>query len=110
MGHSPHAANLAETQPIALAGTQLTIAFPPGADFMRRRAEDDEHRATLVEALRTVTGGKLQIAYVLGEAVTVVEPTAPTEDELVQRFVAEFDAEEIHPDPDPKPGPESEAS
>jgi hypothetical protein len=30
----------------------------------------------------------------------------PTEDEWVQRFVAEFDAEEIIPDPDAEPGPD----
>jgi hypothetical protein len=32
-----------------------------------------------------------------------------SEDELVRRFVAEFDAEEIHTEPEPAPGPESEA-
>jgi hypothetical protein len=36
-------------------------------------------------------------------------PPALSEDELVRRFVAEFDAEEIQPDPDPTPGSESEA-
>ena len=47
--------------------------------------------------------------HVLGEAVSASEPEPPTEDELVRRIVKEFDAEEIHPDPDPRSGPESEA-
>jgi DNA polymerase-3 subunit gamma/tau len=108
------AAALAEAQPIAVEEGQVTVAFPPGAEYQRRRADDDDYRACVAAALREVTGAKAQIAYVL-EAVPTAEeaaaaaPPALSEDELVQRFVAEFDAEEIHPDPDSTSGPESEA-
>jgi hypothetical protein len=105
------AAALAEAQPVAVEDGQVTVAFPPGAEYQRRRADDDDYRACVAAALREVTGARAQIAYVL-EAVPAAQdaaaaPPAMSEDEVVQRFVAEFDAEEIPPDP--TPGPESEA-
>ncbi len=95
---------LADTVPVAVEGTQVTIAFAPDADHAEhymRKADSDEDRACVAEAIRTLTGGtKPQLAYVLGaEAATVQEPpAAPTDSEWVERFVAEFDAEEIHPE------------
>ena len=103
------AALLEDALPVAVDGTQVTVAFPPTADFLRRKADDDGYRQCVVGALRTITGAKAQIAYVLAEAPPhhddpppIDEP--PTGEEWVRRFVAEFDAEEIPPDP-----PESEA-
>ena len=112
-GNALCAAALAGAQPIAVEDGQVTVAFPPGAGYQRRKAEDDDYRACVAAALRAVTGANAQIAYVLEEAESAgtraAAPPALTEDEVVRRFVAEFDAEEIHPDPDPTPGPESEA-
>ena len=71
-----------------------------------RKADGDEDRACVAEAIRTLTGGaKPQIAYVLGDgAAAVAEPApAPTDSEWVERFVAEFDAEEIHPESEASP-------
>lgn len=107
------AALLADALPVEIDGTQVTVAFPPTADFLRRKADDDGYRRCAEAALRTVTGMKAQIAYVLadpppgGELDEELAP--PTEDEWVRRFVAEFDAEEILPEPDPEPGPTSES-
>jgi DNA polymerase-3 subunit gamma/tau len=99
------AALLAEAQPIAVAGEQVTVGFPPTADFLRRKAEDETYKACVAEAVRTVTGSRVRMAYVLREpeaelAADAAAPAAPTEEEWVARFVAEFDAEEILPDPD----------
>ncbi|HEV7807556.1 MAG TPA: DNA polymerase III subunit gamma/tau [Solirubrobacteraceae bacterium] len=107
------AALLADATPIAIDGPIVTVAFPPTADFLRRKADDDGYRRCVAEAVRTVTGAKAQIAYVLAEVSAAEEhdlaaPAPPTEDEWVRRFVAEFDAEEIVPDPD-DPGPSSES-
>ncbi|MEA2220686.1 MAG: polymerase subunit gamma/tau, partial [Solirubrobacteraceae bacterium] len=103
------AALLEDAMPIAVDGAQVTVAFPPSADFLRRKADDDGYRHCVATAVRRVTGSRAQIAYVLAELETADDApapaAAPTEDEWVRRFVAEFDAEEIHPDP-----PESEAS
>ena len=97
------AAALSEAQPVAVEDGRVTVAFPPGREYQRRRADDDEYRACVAAALREVTGAKAQIAYVLEAVPSATEATAAappelSEDELVQRFVAEFDAEEIHPD------------
>jgi DNA polymerase-3 subunit gamma/tau len=109
------AALLAEATPIAVDGMQVTVAFPATDDFHRRKADDDGYRRCVATAVRTVTGMRAQIAYVLADLVpedaadeAVAAP--PTEDEWVRRFVAEFDAEEIHPEPDSPPTTESEPS
>jgi hypothetical protein len=98
------AALLEDAMPIAVDGTQVTVAFAPTDDFHRRKADDDGYRQCVAMAIRTVTGAKAQIAYVLAEAPIAGgdEPAAappPTDDEWVQRLVSEFDAEEIVPDP-----------
>ncbi len=108
------AALLAEAMPIAVDGTEVTVAFPASDDFHRRKADDDGYRRCVAMAVRTVTGMKAQIAYVLADlapagAVDEAPAAPPTEDEWVQRFVAEFDAEEIHPDPDPPEPPPTES-
>jgi DNA polymerase-3 subunit gamma/tau len=96
------AAALAEAQPVAVEDGRVTVAFPPGAEYQRRRADDEDYRACVAAALREVTGAKAQIAYVLEEVPAADDapaaPSALSEDELVRRFVAEFDAEEIHPE------------
>jgi hypothetical protein len=102
------AALLEDAHPVAVDGAQVTVAFPSTADFLRRKADDDSYRTCVAGALRTITGAKAQIAYVLADPPPEadLEPAdeLPTGEEWVRRFVAEFDAEEIHPDP-----PESEA-
>jgi hypothetical protein len=92
---------LADTRPVAVDGAHVTVAFAPGADYNMRKADGDDYRACVAEAIRSVTGGaKPQVAYVLGdEPGAVEEPVpAPTDSEWVERFVTEFDAEEIHPE------------
>ncbi|MDT7578704.1 MAG: polymerase subunit gamma/tau, partial [Pseudonocardiales bacterium] len=106
------AAMLASSMPSAVDGIEVTVAFPPAqdADFLLRKVRDDSYRQCVVAAIRTITGARAQIAYVLDEPPAADDaqraaPAPPTEDEWVRRFVAEFDAEEIHPDPDPEPEP-----
>ena len=103
-GNTLCAHRLAETVPVAVEGTEVTIAFAADAEHAEhymRKADSDEDRACVAEAIRTLTGGaRPQIAYVLGqEAAAAAQPApAPTDSEWVQRFVAEFDAEEIPPE------------
>ncbi|HUR86852.1 MAG TPA: DNA polymerase III subunit gamma/tau [Solirubrobacteraceae bacterium] len=96
------AAALSEAQPIAVEDGQVTVAFPATADYQRRRADDEEYRACVAAALREVTGAKARIEYVLADVASPGRPEHETpplsEDELVRRFVSEFDAEEIHPE------------
>ncbi|MDQ3678164.1 MAG: hypothetical protein M3401_15440, partial [Actinomycetota bacterium] len=103
------AALLADAQPVAVDGEQVTVAFPATASFLRRKAEDETYRSCVAAAVRTITGSRARIAYVLGQAPVdgdepaAAPPAEPTDEEWVARLVAEFDAEEIHSDPQPDP-------
>ena len=61
--------------------------------------------AALNEAIRSVTGSSLRLVYELRAAGEIVAPSAAaapalSEDDLVQRFKDEFDAEELPPEPE----------
>ena len=44
---------------------ELTLAFPGGAAFLKRKAEQDDHRRVAGEALKAVTGQRLALRYEL---------------------------------------------
>jgi DNA polymerase-3 subunit gamma/tau len=90
------AAALAESHPVAVADGELVVAFAPDQAFHKRLAERDGNREEAAEALRTVLGQPLHLAYEVREDLAPAAETRTLEgDELVRRFVAEFDAEEI---------------
>jgi DNA polymerase III subunit gamma/tau len=84
-------------RPVAVDEASLTLAFPSGASFLKRKAEQDDYRRAAAEALRAVTGQRLALRYELRDLVSAEEPVATvlSGEELVRRFVEEFDAEEI---------------
>jgi DNA polymerase III subunit gamma/tau len=95
---------LEDAQPAALADAGLTLAWPESSAFSKRKAEDPANRELIAGAIRAVTGTSLRLAYELrsdAEAVAAA-PAAPSlsEDDLVQRFKDEFDAEELPPEPE----------
>jgi DNA polymerase-3 subunit gamma/tau len=97
------AALLADARPVAVGDGELTVAFPAGAAFLKRKAEQDEHRRFTTEALRTLTGHPLALRYELSDDDEQPFGTgAPvlSGEELVRRFLEEFDAEELLDDPD----------
>ena len=97
-GNAMLAALLADARPVAVQGRALTLAFPPGAAFLKRKAEQDDHRRFAAEALRTVTGHAVSLSYELRDDVHADEqPGEPvlSGEELVRRFLEEFDAEEL---------------
>jgi DNA polymerase III gamma/tau subunit len=94
------AALLAEARPVATGERELTLAFPPGAAFLKRKAEQDEHRRLAAEVWRGVSGCSLALQYELGESDQRADGApALSGEELVRRFIEEFDAEEL-PDED----------
>lgn len=102
--HQLLAALLEQARPVAVTDRELTLAFPAGAAFLKRKAEQEDHRRATLEALRAVTGQRLTVRYELREAPADGAASMPLSgEELVQRFVEEFDAEEILDD-DPDPG------
>ena len=77
----------------------LTLAWPASAGFSKRQAEDPEKRELLAQAIRSVTGASLRLAYEL-RADDELSPQDEqlTEDELVERFKSEFSAVEEPPE------------
>ncbi len=90
------AALLADARPISASDSELTIAFPAGAAFLKRKAEQEDHRRVAADVWRTVSGCQLALRYELGDEEDERDG-APvlSGEELVRRFIEEFDAEEI---------------
>jgi DNA polymerase-3 subunit gamma/tau len=95
------AALLADAKPVAVGERELTLAFPAGAAFLKRKAEQDDHRRMTAEALRAVTGHQVALRYELRDGHEEEQPDGEvlSGEELVRRFLEEFDAEEL-PDND----------
>ena len=96
---------LEDAQPAALADQGLTLAWPESSAFLKRKAEDPTNRELIAGAIRAVTGSSLRLAYELRadhEVVAQAAAAAPelSEEELVERFKREFEAEELPPEPE----------
>jgi DNA polymerase-3 subunit gamma/tau len=97
------AALLQGARPVAVNESELTVAFSPEAAFLKKKAEQDDYRRAAAEALRNVTGQALVLRYELAAADPDAAPAAVatatatlSDEELIARFVAELDAQEIH--------------
>jgi outer membrane protein TolC len=92
------AALLGEARPAAVSGAELTVSFPEGAEFSRKKA--DANRELLQNALRALTGRSVAVKFDLGAPPPGEdEPLAAlSEDELLERLKAEFKAEEVFDD------------
>ncbi len=92
------AALVGEARPSAVSGSQLTVSFPEGAEFSRKKA--DANRGLLENALRGLTGRPAAVVFDLGAPPPGEdEPLAAmSEDELLERLKAEFKAEEVFDD------------
>ena len=105
-GNPMLAGALEACRPVAVGERELTLAFPSGASFLKRKAEQDDYRRAAAEALSAVTGQRLALRYELrdaNDADGAPEPAALSGEELVRRFLEEFDAEEI-PEDEPDEG------
>ena len=87
------AEHLKVARPSALGDGELTLAWAETAGLSKRKAEDAANRELIVRAIRAVTGAGLRLAHEL--APDTPDDTTPTlsHDELVERFVEEFEAE-----------------
>ncbi len=81
----------------------LEVGFPPSAAFNKRKAEAQANRERFADAVKTIVGHSLKPVYVLLD--TEPEPGETrngarelSEDELIERIKAEFDAEEFDGD------------
>ncbi|HZO37023.1 MAG TPA: DNA polymerase III subunit gamma/tau [Solirubrobacteraceae bacterium] len=86
---------LSSGSPVSLDGSALVIAFSETDDFKRRKV--DAESRVVAAAVRTFVGARIEVRTEIRERDEQNEPAhaVPTDDELVERFMTEFDAEEI---------------
>jgi DNA polymerase-3 subunit gamma/tau len=91
------AALLKDARPVRVSDRELELAFPPGAAFLKRKAEQEDHRRAAADAVRAVSGRVLALRYELAseELAAEAEEDVLSGEELVQRFLEEFDAVEV---------------
>jgi DNA polymerase-3 subunit gamma/tau len=89
---------MANARPSALAAGELTLSWAESAAFSKRKAEEPACRDQIAAAIRTVTGSSLRLAYSLADDEShhaTTSAPALSDDELIDRFMREFDAEEL---------------
>jgi hypothetical protein len=90
------AALLTDARAVEIGERELTLAFPIGAAFLKRKAEQDDNRRMATRAWRTISGHDLSLRYELRDVGDQPAGSpAMSGEELVRRFIDEFDAEEI---------------
>ena len=89
-------AALARAQPAEMRAGILVVAFPEDDSFNRRMVADNADARTVVGmALESLLGARVRIEYELRDLGTAPEARALAGDELVDRLLETFDAEEI---------------
>jgi DNA polymerase-3 subunit gamma/tau len=94
------AALLAEAVPTELDNGRLTVEFAADAAFSKKKAEGN--RDLVASGLRSLTGHTLSLVFELGEARAEQPLVTLTADELAERLLRDFDAEEIFEDAAPE--------
>jgi DNA polymerase-3 subunit gamma/tau len=97
------AATFEGARPTSFDGAGLQIGFPASMTFNKKKADNPERRDTLAAAFAAVTGVGLRPTFVvLSEDEAPPPPDTPApgsdeidEEELLERFKSEFDAEEV---------------
>jgi DNA polymerase-3 subunit gamma/tau len=96
--HALLGAVIGEARPVAVDGEELTLAYPFTAEFYKKKAEDPANRAAVGEALGALAGGRWKLRYELRDTPGEQgeQGSSPrSEEEWVNRFIEEFDAEEL---------------
>jgi DNA polymerase-3 subunit gamma/tau len=99
------AALLEGADPVEAGEGELRLAFAESAAFAKRKAERLPNREALAHAVQVVTGRPLELVYELradgehrpgGDGRSGPEPLSG--EELIERLMEEFDAEELPPE------------
>jgi hypothetical protein len=103
-------------RPVAIYAERsvLELGFPASAAFNKRKAETRENKELIAEAVQVVFGRALRPVYLMLDGEDDSEPggengaQALSEEELIERLKAEFDAEELDDPVEPgDPGEEA---
>ena len=85
-----------DARPSALDGGELTLSWAESAAFSKRKAEGPACREQIATAIRSVTGTSLRARLrARGRRARPPAPPELSDDELVDAFMREFDAEEL---------------
>ena len=95
------AESLKVAHPAALTDGELTLAWAETHGLSKRKAEDAANRELIGRAIRAVTGASLRLAHELRDDATEEQQATLSTDELIERFVEEFEAE-ILPEEEPE--------
>jgi DNA polymerase-3 subunit gamma/tau len=88
---------LAEARPAAIDESRLTVAFPEGATFSKKKAENN--RGLLAKALRDLTGHPIELVYELADGEDAPNASSSmSEEQLLERLKQEFGATEVFDD------------
>jgi DNA polymerase-3 subunit gamma/tau len=99
--HALLGAVIGEARPVEVDGEELTLAYPFSAEFYKKKAEDPANRAAVGEALGALAGGRWRLRYELRDTPEPQEGEGVderSEEKWVERFIDEFDAEELTED------------
>jgi DNA polymerase-3 subunit gamma/tau len=88
-------AALAEAKPHEFDHGRLVIAFPPGSEFIRKKAE--AKRDVVQRAIHGLTGARVAIAFETSEKVAPPPEKRLSTDELVESVKRDFAATELDP-------------
>jgi DNA polymerase-3 subunit gamma/tau len=88
-------AALAEAKPHAFDNGRLVIAFPPGSEFIRKKAE--AKREVVQRAIHGLTGARMAIAFETSEKVAPPPERKLSTDELIASVKRDFAATELDP-------------
>jgi hypothetical protein len=97
-GNALLGACIEEARPVEVTGEDLTVAFSATAPFLKKKAENPDNRAAVTAALADITGKRWRLSYELQDGLAAqdgAEPVSDTEEQWLQRFMEEFDAEEL---------------
>jgi DNA polymerase III subunit gamma/tau len=89
-------AALGAARPMSVEGDRLTVAFPPDAAFVKKKAEAG--RELIQGALRGLTGRTPGLTFELSDSAAGPGPATLEEAELIERLRKEFGAEEVFDD------------
>jgi DNA polymerase-3 subunit gamma/tau len=86
-------AALAEARPLSLDDGRLVVAFPPGSEFARKKAE--AKREVVQRAIHGLTGASLVVAFEVNDNAAPPEPKRLSTDELIESVKRDFGATEV---------------
>ena len=89
-------------RPLGVSGDEVNLGFAQSASFLKRKAEDRPNRDAVIAAIAALTGHRLTVTFTLVDDQSTeatdsggVSVGPLSADDWFERFITEFDGEEI---------------